>query len=105
MIKDFFGVEVKIGDYILCDSIGKSKGVKAIARIIRLAEKSVWVKFPAISYSTWNGYQTFASPSTIEHNKIGVIGTKEWNRQWFVKLSQEQIDFARQNIETFYGDL
>ena len=109
-MKDFFGTEVQVGDIVLTDAIGKSKSAKAVAKISKITAKAIWVKFPAIKGVAWNNeeFAFYAGPARIEHyNQHGPqkITTKEWIRQWFVKLTPEQAEFSRQNHPSFYGDL
>ena len=109
-IKDFFGIDVQVGDYVLTDAIGPAKGNKCVSRVARIADKSVFVKMPAVIFGPDpNGYARYIGPfyeNFLKDNPHSNrhITTKEWSRQWFVKLNDEQIQGAV-NTPFYYGDL
>jgi len=96
IMSDYFGIPVKVGDIVYCDAPITGKNQRVIAKVTRISEKQIYVKLPAYK---WN----VNSPPRFNINLSNT--THEWGRTFFIKLSDEQINFARENLNNFYGDI
>ena len=94
-IKDDIGQEVRVNDYVMTEAPYSGR-TKVFVRVKWLTKKSVVVEFPA------NEAGHYCGPF-YQNSKWPVVGMKEWTRQSFLKLSDEQLVFARVNrTEWFY---